>query len=129
MYILPRGDGTFIVGGTRLPNDWDTEPRPETTREIIARALAAMPTLASQDGVGDEVEILGVNVGLRPARKDGVRLERGDAVDHVAVIHSYGYGGYGYQCSWGAAFEARNLIDEVLQKPRLPPQSTLASFT
>jgi len=132
MYILPRGDGTFIVGGTRLPNDWNTQPREETTQEIVDRALSFMPILANPDRDEDlqsnNVNILGVNVGLRPARKDGVRLEEGNAINQVPVIYSYGYGGYGYQCSWGAAFEARDLVDGALQRPRVPPNSTLASL-
>jgi glycine/D-amino acid oxidase-like deaminating enzyme len=133
VYIIPRGDGTFIVGGTRLVDDWDTSPREKTTKEILERVLDYMPTLAppkhDQSGSSvDHLEVLGVNVGLRPARKQGVRLEAGSSVEGVPVIYSYGYGGYGYQCSWGAAFEARDLVDDALQRPRAPPNSTLALF-
>lgn len=132
MYILPRGDGTFIVGGTRLVNDWDTQPRQETSREILKRALEFMPLLDNpeKDDPNEEsnLDVIGVNVGLRPARNGGVRLEVGEKINDIAVIYSYGYGGYGYQCSWGAAFEARNLVDDALKRPRAPSHTTLASL-
>lgn len=133
MYILPRGDGNFIVGGTRLVDDWDTAPRPQTTLDILSRALDFMPALARPtEGGGaaqaSNVDVVGVNVGLRPARRGGVRLEAGEAVGGTAVVYSYGYGGFGYQCSWGAAFEARDLVDDALHRPRAPAHSTLASL-
>lgn len=129
MYILPRGDGTFIFGGTRLANDWHTKPRQDTTREILKRALEFMPLL-DKNSPPDEnnLNVIGVNVGLRPARNGGVRLEAGEKIDDAAVIYSYGYGGYGYQCSWGAAFEARDLVDDAHNRPRAAPASTLASL-
>lgn len=130
MYILPRGDGTFILGGTRLPNDWDETPRQTTTNKIIQRALHFMPFLAipSKDESVKQVDIVGINVGLRPARSNGIRLERGQSIDEVPVIYSYGYGGFGYQCSWGAAFAARNLIDDALHRCKAPLHSTIASL-
>ena len=134
MYILPRGDGTFILGGTRLADDWDTRPRQETTDDILRRVLSFMPTLVDPEKANSNddvslVDVVGVNVGLRPARKGGPRLEAGGVVNDVPVIYSYGYGGYGYQCSWGAAFDARDLIDDALDRPRAPKHSTLASLS
>lgn len=96
-YIIPRGDGTVICGGTRLVDDWNTKPRIETTKEILARCLRLAPslvnpqkrTLVTETRVED-LEVLCVNVGLRPSRTGGVRLEQGQDIDNVKVIYSYG---------------------------------------
>ncbi|SPO39807.1 related to D-amino acid oxidase [Pseudozyma flocculosa] len=116
-YTIPRGDGTVVCGGTRLVDDWDAAVRPETTRAILQRCLRVCPQLARPDRTlphlhgakVEDVEVLGVNVGLRPARKGGVRLERGADVDGTKVVYNYGYGGWGYQASWGAACEAKEV--------------------
>lgn len=127
MYIIPRGDGTVILGGTRIANDWDTEPREETTRQIIEQALKWMPLLGNKDSK-DRVDIIDVNVGLRPARKDGELLEYGESIAQTPVITSYGYGGYGYQCSWGAALETRDMVDKHFNRPVLPWSDSLPSL-
>ncbi|CDU24429.1 related to D-amino acid oxidase [Sporisorium scitamineum] len=115
VYVIPRGDGTVVCGGTRIVDDWDPHPREETTRRILERCLALVPQLVDpRKWTGltkprvEDVQLVGVNVGLRPARRGGVRLERArEDVDGVKVIYNYGYGGAGYQASWGAALEAK----------------------
>ncbi|KAJ9477572.1 DAO domain-containing protein [Pseudozyma hubeiensis] len=128
VYVIPRGDGTVICGGTRIIDDWDGKPRPETTRKILKRCLELVPQLvhpSKRSGLGkprvEDVKVLEVNVGLRPARRGGVRLERAkEDVDGVKVVHNYGYGGAGYQASWGAALDAQELVEQALAKPRSP---------
>lgn len=98
VYVIPRGDGTVICGGTRIIDDWDGKPRPETRRKILERCLGLVPQLVdpikrselSKPRVED-VKVLEVNVGLRPARRGGVRLERAKKdVNGVKIIHNYG---------------------------------------
>ena len=48
-------------------------------------------------------------VGLRPFRKSGVRIERGQLRDGRIVIHNYGHGGAGFSLSWGCAREVLEL--------------------
>lgn len=59
------------------------------------------------------MQILGVNVGFRPARKGGPVLREWPADEgrpcEEKVVLGYGFGGYGYQTSWGVAFEARKV--------------------
>ncbi len=96
-YVIPRADD-IVVGGTEDAGEWDRTPSPVTAAEILRRAVALVPGLAS-------ARVLRHKVGLRPARPE-VRLERvGD------VIHCYGHGGAGVTLSWGCAAEVAALAD------------------
>ncbi|CEH17381.1 D-aspartate oxidase [Ceraceosorus bombacis] len=108
-YVIPRGEGKFIVGGTRLKDDEDPEGRSSTTTEILDRVLAVCPHLVSPDATLEE----------RRSATRGVR---------VAAVN-VGFGGIGYQASWGAAFEARQLVYEALGLPLLSEESTLQSLS
>ena len=50
------------------------------------------PELLDRDG---HFEVLSDQVGLRPSRKDGPRVEIDVLVGGVAVVHSYGHSGAG----------------------------------
>ena len=95
----------MILGGTRVADDWYPRPRPETTEDILGRALALCPELAPPEirairtPTVDDVRhlIVGEGCGLRPARKGNIRLEL-EWIDakvvkrdgKVAVVHNYG---------------------------------------
>ena len=55
-------------------------------------------------------EIIGTNVGIRPFRKSGVRLESQLLQDKL-IIHNYGYGGSGLTLSFGGATEVLKILD------------------
>jgi len=125
-YIIPRSgpDGTVLLGGTYQANDWDTSYDEITAQGIFARCAALEPSLLEKD----KVRVLSHNVGLRPAREGGPRVEAewmklplkgalvprtNDAIVQprkVMVLHAYGFGPAGYQESWGAAEEVVNLL-------------------
>lgn len=96
--MIPRGDGTVVCGGTRIVDDWDPKPRPETTKRILERCIALVPQLVDPKKTTgltkprvEDIDVVGVNVGLRPARRGGVRLERAlQDIDEVKVIYNYG---------------------------------------
>jgi D-amino-acid oxidase len=100
VYVLPRPDVT-VLGGTAEADDWDLEPRPDTTRDILARTRLLDPRL-------EHATYLGSGVGLRPARTE-VRLEAGTLSDGRRVVHDYGHGGSGFTLSWGCADEVARL--------------------
>lgn len=95
------------------------DARPETTRDILARAIEICPQLAppavrlsgrtpSPDDLLPIVEM--EIVGFRPSRKprsetdSGLRLERGEPLrDGIDVVFNYGHGGFGWQSCWGCA--------------------------
>ncbi|KAK0550386.1 hypothetical protein OC845_002706 [Tilletia horrida] len=117
LYVLPFSDGPFVVGGTRVPNDVDPNPQDNVTDAILARVLPLVPDLRKPDAstsapLRDQVDIFAIGVGLRPSRKGGPRIEldsQGVEKD-IKLVWCYGFGGTGYQSSWGAAFHVCELL-------------------
>lgn len=77
-------------------------PRPETTTDILTRALALVPELAPPNISSPTVDdlrplIIEVGCGLRPAREGGIRLEIGRVASPdkqgkmIPVVFNYGY--------------------------------------
>ena len=109
MYILPRPhSNTTILGGTKEVGNWSAEPDDGTTEEILQRAKEWAPELLNKNG---EFEVLSVQVGLRPARRGGVRVEIVNVEGYI-VCHAYGHAGAGYQNSVGSANKVVRLFDE-----------------
>jgi D-amino-acid oxidase len=83
-YVIPRPgpEGHVTLGGTFLPNNYSTLPDPDTAERIVKDAYKLCPQLASGSGSGTsrtnswrDIQIVSHNVGLRPARTGGMRLE------------------------------------------------------
>ncbi len=55
--------------------------------------------------------ILGYNVGVRPYRQSGVRIEAEKMQDKL-LIHNYGYGGAGLTLCWGGVQEVLRLLQQ-----------------
>ncbi|KAL2677158.1 hypothetical protein Neosp_010926 [[Neocosmospora] mangrovei] len=121
-FVIPRFfDGGTIIGGTKEPNNWETEPHLDTREELIEAAKGLDPGLAaSLEGYkGDKSpHVIADVVGRRPTRDGGIRLqvERNSSLreDGRAVVHAYGAGGRGYELSWGVAQEVTSLVMEEL---------------
>src|SRR4051794_9018919 len=62
-YVLPRPDVT-VLGGTAEEGDWELEPRPETTRDILERTKRLQPAL-------EDASYVGSAGGVRPAPPGG----------------------------------------------------------
>ncbi|KAH0565199.1 hypothetical protein GP486_001415, partial [Trichoglossum hirsutum] len=67
----PGSDATFL-GGCKLAGDWSSTIDDEMTQTILQRCRPIAPELLNTDG---EFEILSVQVGRRPSRKGGARVE------------------------------------------------------
>jgi len=110
MIPRPSPEGQVLLGGTFQPNNWDVSLDMPTARGILERCTALAPELAN-----DETRVLAHNVGLRPARKGGPRVETewvdASSKGKTLVVHAYGFGPAGYQNSWGAAEEVVELIE------------------
>ncbi|PGH26931.1 hypothetical protein AJ80_01312 [Polytolypa hystricis UAMH7299] len=122
-YIMQRaaGGGT-ILGGTYQRNNWESQPDPNIAIRIMKRCLSLCPDLVGKDENGKQRGIEGLDiirhgVGLRPLREGGPRQEK-EKVDGVWVVHNYGHGGFGYQCSWGSCAESTKLVAEAAQESK-----------
>jgi D-amino-acid oxidase len=101
IFILPRGENTLLVGGLVEPHQWKLDinlENYEPIQDMWNRCVKFMPIL--KNATIDSTEP--VRVGLRPARKDNIRLEQEPGTD---IIHNYGHGGSGVTLSWGCAKE------------------------
>lgn len=135
-YIIPRPNGdcvlgmivafhensvlnTLIVGGTAGINDWTMSSDQQTTESIVKRCHALEPSLSPTGGGPETIPIIKVNVGFRPVRVGGARLEKetitvplapepfkpsmkysqleGVQPRQVDVVHAYGIGPAGFQ--------------------------------
>jgi len=76
-------------------------------------SLSSFATETIQLKVPDlsEDNIIGYNVGLRPFRSSGMRIEA-QLLDGKTIIHNYGHGGAGISLSWGSAAEAIKIMHE-----------------
>ncbi|KAF1955885.1 FAD dependent oxidoreductase [Byssothecium circinans] len=115
-YIMQRavGGGT-ILGGCLQHGSWESQPDPNLAQRIMQRSVDLCPALVPKTGKVSELSIVRHGVGLRPMRKGGPRVEK-ERIGDVWVVHSYGYGGYGYQSSFGSAWEAERLVGEILRE-------------
>ncbi|KAG1474449.1 hypothetical protein G6F56_000352 [Rhizopus delemar] len=97
-YIIPRNDGTVICGGTVDLDNKSTAPDKEIAQDIMNRVYELCPGITHGKGP-DAFDIIAHNVGFRPARKDGIRLEKETKVrsngQKVIICHNYGHGSYG----------------------------------
>ncbi|BGP29483.1 D-amino acid oxidase [Rhodotorula toruloides] len=136
-YIIPRPGGEVICGGTYGVGDWDLSVNPETVQRILKHCLRLDPSISSDGTIGG-IEVLRHNVGLRPARRGGPRVEaerivlpldrtksplslgkgsaRAAKEKEVTLVHAYGFSSAGYQQSWGAAEDVAQLVDEAIQR-------------
>lgn len=105
-YIIPR-IRDIVLGGTVQDDDWNLEPDPRDTEDILRRCAAIASAF-------EKVEIIEVSVGLRPIRKE-VRLELQEILGR-SVVHNYGHGGSGFTLCWGCAQDVVDLVNKAIAK-------------
>ncbi|GAA5901734.1 FAD-dependent oxidoreductase [Sporobolomyces salmoneus] len=133
-YIIPRPGGEVICGGSYGVDDWDLSVSPSHATRILSHCLRLDPSI-SRDGTLEGIEIIRDNVGLRPSRSSGprvesetIKLEAGGRESPIrvtktgerrggeregTVVHAYGVGPAGYQQSWGIAEDVVGLVEEA----------------
>ncbi len=65
---------------------------------------------------GQVFKVIRDAVGRRPIREGGPRLEYEEVAGNRALVHAYGLGGRGYECSWGVAETVRDLLYQHAQR-------------
>jgi hypothetical protein len=110
-FCVPRNfHGGTIIGGTKEPDNWSSEPSMAVRDELLGKFAATYPEILSDGG---EFKVLCNIVGRRPTRRGGMRLEREDFQGDRCVIHAYGLGGRGFEMSWGVARGVVRLLDRA----------------
>lgn len=95
----PRGGGT-VVGGTKEIGDLEERPRQQTREKLLRQSVEMFPDFV--DSI-DKFDVLKDNVGRRPWRDGGYRIETEWISPDKRIVHGYGAGGRGYEMSWAAA--------------------------
>ncbi len=108
-YIIPQSD-TVVLGGTFQLNDWNTTVNENDTEKILRTCAKCLPALT-------QIRYGKVQVGLRPYRDGGIRLEHEKTTDGIDVVHCYGHSGSGVTLSWGCAKDVVEIV-----KTLLPPK-------
>ena len=78
VYLVPRSDGSVVVGATVEERGTDTTVRAGAVHELLCDARAIVP------GV-DELELCEAAAGLRPATPDNMPRIGWTAIDNIAV--------------------------------------------
>ncbi|ABN65368.2 D-amino acid oxidase [Scheffersomyces stipitis CBS 6054] len=112
LYLMPRKEGGCIIGGCFLENFASTDVDEQLTKRIIDRALKYVPEIVdpSYKNNPPKVDIVRTQVGLRPFREGGARIEQDS--DNGWLFHNYGAGGGGYQGSYGMSSKLVELIQK-----------------
>ncbi|RMZ82089.1 hypothetical protein DV737_g2158, partial [Chaetothyriales sp. CBS 132003] len=105
-----RGGGT-IVGVTLEIGDFETAVREDSRHALLEAAVEFFPDFVKN--VEDFV-VVKDNVGRRPWREGGVRIEAETIGDGRTIVHGYGAGGRGYELSWGVAERIVDLVSSSL---------------
>jgi len=118
-YIMHRavGGGT-ILGGCLQHGSWESQPDPNLAQRIMQRSVHLCPSLVPETGNVTELSVIRHGVGLRPMRTGGPRVEK-ENIDGSWVVHSYGHAGYGYQSGWGSAWEAEQLVLDIVREDQV----------
>ncbi|KAL7911653.1 FAD dependent oxidoreductase [Trichoderma velutinum] len=115
-YTMQRaaGGGT-ILGGTYDIGNWESVPDPNIALRIMKRVVQAAPGLTGGKGI-EGLSVIRHGVGLRPWRKNGVRIEEEVLDGEISVVHNYGHAGWGYQGSYGCAERVVELVNEIRKR-------------
>ncbi|CDR40559.1 CYFA0S05e01838g1_1 [Cyberlindnera fabianii] len=114
-FVIPRPcHGGLILGGTKQLDDYQATPKDEDTAKLVERAKVLYPEVF----IDGKLDIRNINVGFRPARKGGIRIEA-EKQGKDTIVHAYGAGGMGYELSYGVAKKVAKLVDSVASRARL----------
>lgn len=117
-YVIPRArSGQVILGGSFDIRQSATTPDTVLAEKILQECAKLVPEIVPEGGLWRDIDVVSHNVGLRPAREGGVRVEA-EQVGGLKVVHSYGIGPAGYQASFGIAQEVADLVDQQLAKSK-----------
>ncbi|PNS18864.1 D-amino-acid oxidase [Sphaceloma murrayae] len=124
-YVMHRAaGGGCILGGCLQKDNWESQVDPNLAVRIMKRSIELCPELVPPGKGIEALDVVRHGVGLRPMRQGGIRIESeeisGNNGAPITVVHNYGHGGYGYQCSYGCSQAVEKLILAAqTSRPRL----------
>lgn len=85
LYIVPRGDGVFMLGATQIESGERTRATVRSVMELLSAAYALTPAFG-------EAEVLEFGVDARPAFPDNMpRIRKQNGVIYVNGLFRHGY--------------------------------------
>ncbi|MGA8521674.1 MAG: glycine oxidase ThiO, partial [Candidatus Dormiibacterota bacterium] len=87
VYILPRGDGQVVIGGTVEERGFDTSVTAGAVYELLREARALVPDVA-------ELELVEASAGLRPGSPDNLPMVGDAATPGLIVATGHYRNGY-----------------------------------
>lgn len=85
LYLVPRGDGVFMIGGTMIESSSDRAITLRSLSELLGAAFALHPGFA-------EASVIETGAGLRPAFADNLpRLVQTDRGLHLNGLYRHGF--------------------------------------
>lgn len=85
LYVVPRGDGVFMLGATMLESDRRGPPTARAVLELLSAAFALHPAFA-------EAEVLELGADARPAFPDNLpRIRRVGGAIHANGLYRHGF--------------------------------------
>lgn len=85
LYIVPRGEGVYMVGATMIESDQSTRISARSMLELLSAAYALHPAFG-------EAEIVEIGTGVRPAFPDNLpRIRRVGRTVHVNGLYRHGF--------------------------------------
>ena len=111
-YVVPRpGTDMFLLGGTKTADACEAEPHAAISEGIKERCKMLL-------GTDVAFELVAEQVGLRPGRRGGPRVEIEEIIQEGKawpIVHNYGHAGGGFQSSIGSARKALSLVEQALR--------------
>ncbi|MFC7704737.1 FAD-dependent oxidoreductase [Plastorhodobacter daqingensis] len=112
LYIVPRGDGVFMLGATQIEAGERRRVTARSLLELLSAAYALHPAFA-------EAEVLEIGVDARPAFADNLpRIRRRGAVIHVNGLFRHGFLLAPSLAGMVADYLTQNIIPEVMDEDR-----------
>ncbi|HXS27103.1 MAG TPA: glycine oxidase ThiO [Steroidobacteraceae bacterium] len=85
LYVVPRGEGLYMVGATMIESDQQTRISARSMLELLTAAYALHPAFG-------EAEIVEIGTGVRPAFPDNLpRIRRAGRIFHVNGLFRHGF--------------------------------------
>ncbi|KAB2579691.1 FAD dependent oxidoreductase [Lasiodiplodia theobromae] len=113
-YCIPRLDGTAVVGGVKGVGSDDPDVSGDQQTDIFNRVGDNLPHVFA--AFPADFDVVRDNVGFRPGREGGPRVEKEVLEEDggLKVVHAYGVSGSGYGYSFGLGEVVSEMVDELL---------------